>query len=526
MASLGQSRQRDSWSLVRTQRWRGPSPAAYTASMRRLALPASSLTSLSALLLLLCIGCGGGETPAGGNPGISSAETKQPHVDTSPTKGLLAADDTRDLIILSIDTLRADRLPFYGAERATGGDAQEPWSLTWMAEQGTVYEQTWAPAGMTLPSFSSFWTGLEPLEHGGISNHRAIQAPTFAMELADSGWRGHLSVSNRVLGKGSGVQRGFASGGVFAKEKEPQGPADLLRRTADDITAGQRLFVWGHFMAPHQPYEPREPHRYRWSSAQGIAGTKNNLTAIHRDPSAASAEMLANLRSLYDEEILTANDYTMELLRGLEAQYQKAGRGALLDNAVVVFMSDHGEELADHAGYFMHAKSLYSGVIQIPLVILGREWKSGVRIAEPISLNDVLPMVLKGTAPHRDTFVAAYRQGYYSIRDARWTLVHNPGNQRSGPAEPPANVDFVYPEVALFDRHADPLEQTNVARNHPEVTRRLLDSLNAWYGGLKVSFDTSDMTPEQIEQVQQTGYAGMDDPDEGIFTPWTGADWK
>lgn len=492
--------------------------------MRRPALPASSAPLWLPFLLAFLVSCGGGEPQGGG--GAADQGVKQPHVSTSPTEGLLAANDSRDLIVLSIDTLRADRLPFYGAERATGGDANTPWSLSWMAAQGTVYDQTWAPAGMTLPSFSSFWTGLEPLEHGGISNHKAITAPTFPMALAQAGWSGHLSVANRVLGRGSGVQRGFQSGGVFAKEKEPLGPANLLQRTATDIAAGKRLLVWGHFMAPHQPYEPRAPHRFHWSTDPGIAGSKENLIAIHRDPSSATPEMYENLRALYDEEILTANDYTMELLQGLEKQYQDAGRGSLLDNAVVVFMSDHGEELGHHSGYFMHAKSLYSGVIQVPLVILGKEWQAGARVQEPISLNDVLPMVLHGTAPSRDTFVAAYRQGYYSIRDARWTLVHNPGGEVEGPAEPPADVAFTYPQVALYDRLADPLEQHDVAREHPEVTRRLLDSLHAWYLGLKIAFDTSEMTPEQIAQVQETGYAGTDDPEEGIYTPWTGSEWK
>lgn len=507
------------------------SSAAYTEAMSRSVQTASRPALLPQLLLLLALpmsgACGGGEsTDQGAGTGGSQAAATQPHVSTSPTSGLFHADDKRDLIILSIDTLRADRLPFYGAERAAGGDPEMEGSLSWLAAQGTVYEQAWAPAGMTLPSFSSFWTGLEPLEHGAISNHEGMTAPTFGMAMAERGWRGHLSVANRVLSKGSGVQRGFVSGGMFAKEKEPLGPADLLRRTVGDIAAGERVFVWGHYMAPHQPYEPRAPHRYRWASEQGVAGTKNNLMTLHRNPSSGTEEILQNLRSLYDEEILTANDYSMELLQGLDRQYRDAGRGGLLDNAVLVFMSDHGEELADRHGYFMHAKSLYSGVIQVPLVIVGEEWQAGARIAEPISLNDILPMVLQGTAPSRDTFVAAYRQGYYSIRDARWTLIHNPGAQESGPAEPPSDVAYPYPVVALYDRLADPLEQVDVSRANPEVTRRLLDSLHAWHGGLEARHVTAQMSAQQIAQVKATGYAGEDDPEEGIFAPWTGEQWQ
>ncbi|MCP4093924.1 MAG: sulfatase-like hydrolase/transferase [Planctomycetes bacterium] len=452
-----------------------------------------------------------------------------------PEEGVLGAAKPLDLVVVSIDTLRADRLPFYGAERATGGDPGQKWSLSWVAANSTLFEQVWAPAGMTLPSFGSFWTGLSALEHGALRNFHQVQAPTMVVELEKSGWQAHASVANYSLRPeegeqpGSGLDPGFKSYQVFRKELEPRGPAELLKMTAADIAASKRSLIWAHYMAPHQPYQPHPNHLGTWSKADGPAGTREILDVIHADPSVADAATLDHLRSLYDEEILTANDYMMEFLSGLEAQYQQAGRGSLLENAVVVVMSDHGEELAFHEGYFMHAKSLYAGVTQVPLMVLGGTWGKGTRIARGISLQEILPMVLHGVQPQATVHFSTWAEGYFAARDERWTLIHNPSGSAQGPKEPPKAVDFVYPSVALFDRLADPLEKNNVASAHPEETRRLLDALHDWYYGLDTESNRNSkpLTPDEIANLEALGYAvGDDGRPIDLNLPWPGSQWS
>ena len=448
-----------------------------------------------------------------------------PSIDLPP--GLLDEGDTHDLILVAIDTLRADRLPFYGADRATGGDPETPFTLSWLAQNGTLFEHVWAPAGRTMPSFSSLWTGLAPAEHGAVNNVDRVRAPTYAMDLAQRGWSGHSAVSNYILREGTGLQRGFDTYAIHTKEVEPNGPAELLTRTASDIKAGKRMFVWGHYMAPHQPYQPNPKFLGRFSSADGVAGNKSTLQILHRDPSRHTQEISDQLHALYDEEILTAGAYVTELLTGLDKQYRDAGRGGLLDNAVVVFLSDHGEGLGDHSGYYMHAKSLHSGVIQVPLMILGRGWEAGRRESRGVALAEVLPMVLSAKPPSREFFVASFGFGFYSIRDDRWTLVHNPEDNRLGPLAPPKDAAFHYPVVGLFDRLADPLEQKDVSLENPEVTRRLLDALNDWYTDLAPPYgeEGSAMTPEELKTIGQIGYATDDLEGEG-GVPWRGAQWN
>ncbi|MHC4824523.1 MAG: sulfatase-like hydrolase/transferase [Planctomycetota bacterium] len=469
-------------------------------------------------LCLLALGvssCSGGEDPVPAVPSIDMPA------------GLFADGDSRDLILVAIDTLRVDRLPFYGAERATGGDPETPFSLSWLARNGTLFEQVWAPAGRTMPSFSSLWTGLEPAEHGAVNNLDRVLAPTFAMDLAERGWSGHSAVSNFILRKGTGLQRGFADYAMHRKEDEPNGPAELLTRTAADIAAGKRMFVWGHYMAPHQPYAPAPEHLGTYSSADGVAGIKTTLQILHRDPSRHTEVISEQLHALYDEEILTAGDYVTELLTGLDRQYREADRGGLLQNAVVVFLSDHGEGLGDHSGYYMHAKSLYSGVIQVPLMILGEGWEPGRRESRAVALAEVFPMVLSGESPSREYFVASFGFGFYSIRDQRWTLVHNPEDDPLGPSAPPQDAAFHYPVVGLYDRLADPLEQRNVAADNPEVTRRLLDALNDWYTGLEPPYGEEgvEMSPDEMQTIGEVGYA-TDDLEGAGGIPWRGAQWN
>jgi arylsulfatase A-like enzyme len=443
-----------------------------------------------------------------------------------PAEGVLAASNKLDLVVISIDTLRADRLPFYGAAHATGGSVEQKWSLSWMAQQGTLFEQVWAPAGMTLPSFGTLWTGLSPFEHGAQSNYQQVLAPTFSMELANQGWSNHAVVSNRILHKRSGVQRGFATYAVRAKEQEPDGPALLLANTAADIQAGKHTLIWAHYMAPHQPYEPNPVHLGKFSTPGELAASKQNLEAIHAGSLLADAATLDHLRGLYDEEILTANDYVVTFLSGLEAQYQAAGRGALLDNAVVVVLSDHGEELANHESYFMHAKSLYAGATHVPLVVLGGQWSTGKRIPRGLALAEVLPMVLHGQQPQSQVYFSAWRDFYFAARDDRWTLIHNPSNNPYGPKEPPQGVTFLYPQVALFDRLADPLEQHDVAAANPDVTRRLLDELHAWYFQLNQTVGDVELSAEQRAMLEESGYAGGGDGQVNLDLPWRGEQWN
>ncbi len=395
-----------------------------------------------------------------------------------------------DVIVVTVDTLRADRLGLYGAERETDLAADEPWSPRWLGARGTVFESCWAPAGKTVPSLATLWTGREPLEHGALTHMTVMQGPTYAEELRQRGYRTFGRCANASVVPAYGIHRGFEDYALRPKQREPEVGDDLLQLAAPALEAGEPLLLWAHFMAPHQPYAPPAEHDL-WSDPDGPRGDNDTLFRLNREPEAADPETTAQLKALYDGDVRYASSMARDFLAGLDALYREAGRGGLLENAVVVFSSDHGEELGDRHGYFLHAKSLYAGVTRVPLVIAGPGWTAGERRAGGVALADVLPLAMGREPAGRRYFVSTWQREFWSIRDDRWTLVTSPCDHLpDGPHEPPTPKSggrFPYPELALYDRQADPLELADVASQHPDEVGRLLAALNQWLDGLELA---------------------------------------
>ncbi len=392
-----------------------------------------------------------------------------------------------DFVFISIDTLRADHLGSYGYSRQTDGDPGEEWSLAWLAAHGHRFEHCWAPIGKTMPSLASFWTGLFPLEHGAISNPTTLAADLrhFADVLGRNGYQNHAVVANRALGASMGLARGFDSYDMRAGDKEGQLGPVLLQRAEAAIQSGEKLMVWAHWMSPHQPYTPPADLAQLYTQRSEPEANNDLLYGFHRNPSGLTPELKQYTIDLYDAEIVSAAQRVQEFLRGLDQRYRAAGRGGLAENAVIVFFSDHGEELAERHGYFLHAKSLYSGVLRVPLVILA-PGESAAVIDKPIALEGVMPWLVDGTTPVRTQFPASWQTSFYAWRSDQWTLVQNPGRNALGPLEPPDDVAYAYPFVALYNRNTDPFELNDVAALHPQITKRLLQEQYDWFQSLQI----------------------------------------
>jgi arylsulfatase A-like enzyme len=465
--------------------------------------------------LALVLGACGAEP---GNSGTQSEGETPPPISGPALQG--------DLIFVSIDTLRADHLPFYGYERDTAGDPQDAHSLAWLAEQGTVYDSVWAPIGKTMPSLASFWTGMFPLEHGAISNPTLLSLPSYVQSLADAGYVTHARVANRALQPGMGLDTGFLSYGILPKEREPEIPEALLEQSRPIIAAGEPLMLWAHFMAPHQPYTPAPHLADRFTDRPQTPADNAALYGFHADPASLDEATKQALIGLYDAEILTASGYVQELLAGLDRAYREAGRGSLLEAATVVFFSDHGEELAERHGYFMHAKSLYRGVLHVPLVIAGRGQRAA-RQPEPRALIDVLPELLSQKKPSREIWAASWQTQFYALRDSRWTLIHNPAGDPHGPIEMPREIAYRYAEIELYDRQADPLELHNLAAKHPAEVERMLGRMHAWYQAIelrKAQFLPGTDPLEEQKRLAALGY--LEEVPDALVAPWTVEQWK
>lgn len=269
-----------------------------------------------------------------------------------------------NVLLVSVDTLRPDRLGCYGATRV------ETPAIDGLARAGVRFDQAFTPVPLTLPAHWTILTGVEPWHHGVVDNGMTLAAPpaaTLAERFAGAGYETAAFVSAFVLHRTFGLDRGFA--------RYDDGPAadaaldQLLHATgrADErvdraLAWLQRertrpFFLWLHVFDPHAPYDPPEGFRARYAERP------------------------------YDGEVAFVDTQVARLLSALD----RSGAAA---RTLVVLLSDHGESLGEH-GEQTHGIFLYDATLRVPLILRlpGRLAAGEVR-REPVTLADVAPTVL------------------------------------------------------------------------------------------------------------------------------------
>jgi arylsulfatase A-like enzyme len=272
-----------------------------------------------------------------------------------------------DIVLVVIDTLRADHLSLYGHSRLTSPN------LDAIGRDGVWFSRAYAHSGWTLPSFSSLFSGLLPHQHGVGRDRTNIhlfgrlrpEVQTLAELLADGGYRTAAVMNNTFLAPEFGLSQGFES-------YLWQGASNQDFRSAKDTvdegmawldTAEQPAFLVLHFMEPHANYDPREAVRHRFTKA-GEAPVPVPFTYQDGQREEPYSELdIEYLKALYDEEILDADLGVGHLVQSLRDRNS-------FDQTVLVVTSDHGEEFWDH-GRFEHGQNLHSELTRVPLVMHG-----------------------------------------------------------------------------------------------------------------------------------------------------------
>lgn len=291
----------------------------------------------------------------------------EPREGTTPTRP--------NLVLIVIDTLRADRLPFYGHS-----DDTAPF-LTSLAERSLVFTNAHSTSSWTAPAMASMFLSLHPFQHGmhvaSLSADRASfeimvlpdAVPTLAESLREIGYETFAVVDNQNVSQKPGFDRGFDRFAATQYEAAPQVNA-TLDDWRGDILSSQPFFLYVHYMDPHMPYHERQP----WYGAHPLAGKEGDYE-----------DRLAR----YDSEIQFVDSY----LENFFASFSWP------DDTVVLITSDHGEEFGDHGGE-QHGRTLYTEVVDVPLLLHApSRWPEGQRIDRRVSLVDVAPTLL-GLAGH------------------------------------------------------------------------------------------------------------------------------
>ncbi len=385
------------------------------------------------------------------------------------------------IVLITVDTLRADHLGCYGS-----ATAHTP-NIDTLAARGVRFETALSPAPLTLPAHASLMTGVDPPQHGVRHNsiHRlGPELPTLAEGLRGAGYATAAFVGALVLDSRFGLGRGFdvyddrTSGRVSGATGYAERPADAVVSGALAWleTAPERYFLWLHFYDAHADY----------AAPPGFA------SAFASDP--------------YAGEIAFVDAEVGRLLAAIDA-----GPGS--EAALAIVTADHGESLGEH-GEPTHSHTVYEATQRIPLILAGAGLPAGRVAPGPASLIDIAPTLLAwvGAAPlplargrdlrvvmraaelaqrpiYMETLATQFDFGWsplLALRAGRFKLVRAPR-----------------PE--LYDVFEDPGETRNLALEQPERLARLDAQLDAWDAG-RVASTRANVPAEERARLRELGY--------------------
>jgi arylsulfatase A-like enzyme len=401
-------------------------------------------------------------------------------VDSSDTADLWAGvPEHPNVLFVLTDTLRADHLTPYGYHRDT-----TPWFEAFAAES-VLFEEATSQNAWTPPSVSSIFTGLYARAHGVVALHDATGTGgnvlaeahhTLAELFSEAGYRTGALVKSPVPEADRGYAQGFGSfetvSGMIAHETSGEELAAGARAWLDEASAFEEpFFLYLHFMEPHTPYIAPLPYREQfdegWDSA--LQGTHAEILKIRSGESEASSDDRERLVSLYDGELAYWDVQVASVVSHLEEL-------GLLEESIVVFVGDHGEQFAEH-GDWLHG-ALFQENIHVPMV-LRIPGVTGRRIPGPVQLMDITPTLagLCGLKPLGIWQARDLRQAIGKRRATGGSVFSQYGTERS--LVNTNRMKFLFEDGAakLFDLEADPLEQNDLAWN-PDFSK-VLSNLEA-----------------------------------------------
>jgi arylsulfatase A-like enzyme/Tfp pilus assembly protein PilF len=390
-----------------------------------------------------------------------------------------------NLLLVTIDTLRADHLPAYGYTKI-----HTP-NLDRLANESFVFDNAIAQVPMTLPSHTSILTGLLPPVHGVRDNAGFILDPkvtTVAETLKAKGYTTAAFISSFVLDSQFGLAQGFdLYSDNFSLVQDRIDTSHISRRAEEtelEVDAwlkknsNQKFFLWVHYYDPHDPYDPPEPYKTEYAS------------------------------SLYDGEI-AYTDHVFGKLYGLLDELQ------LKEKTIVVMVGDHGEGLGEHKEQ-THSIFIYNATQHVPLMVRLPKIKSK-RVKGVVSLVDIVPTVLEwlGIQPDQNLqgrslipLIDAKDSPRFAYSESIFPELH----YGFSPLRKITTDQYEFidaPNAELYDSVKDRSELKNLIKEKPEIAKVLHQKLDEILKSLQTdSRQTQKMDAESEEKLRALGYVG------------------
>ena len=397
------------------------------------------------------------------------------------------------IVFISIDTLRADRLPAYGSTRIKTPNIDS------LAAEGVLFEQAYAHSPQTLPSHTSILSGQLPFEHGVRDNIGfTVKAGQRFLQhaLREQGYATAAFVSSYVLRRQTGIAQGFEIFDDDLPAASAATPLGQVQRPGDqtvaaatrwlDAQTSTRFFLFAHLFEPHRPYT---------APARFTAGDR------------------------YDAEVAYADELVGHLLNHLRAKDR-------YDRATIVLFADHGEGLGDH-GEDEHGIFLYRETIQVPLIIrLPGSRDAGRRVTAPVQHIDLVPTVLALAGAARQSEVAPpASRGRSLLPLIEGTGTLPPVQIYSETLSPRLHFGWselyalsdglhryiLAPRDELYNVLEDPKELNSIAAERPQVRSAMRLALQRITAGAGVSAPSA-ISDEERRKLAALGYVGLQAP--------------
>lgn len=399
------------------------------------------------------------------------------------------------IIFISLDTLRADHLGCYGYDKNTSP------AIDRIAEEGTLFENAFVQRGLTQPSLASIMTSLYINQHKLLdhiySSTLSEDNTTLAEYLSRNDYVTKVWCSNLLVTEETGILQGFKE--VVLEEDEDKMTSSALKWIADFNSERPKdnFFLWIHYIDPHAPYTARKPYIDQFeSSYDGNYGDEILFTEvddIFLQKRKLSEEDLEHIISLYDSQIARVDDLIKQITDKLKDLN-------IYDDTLLVFFSDHGEELYEHNNYMEHYRSVYEDVLHIPLIVR----YPGVvpvkkRIDNVVEAIDIMPTILEmsGISPDnkisglslkplwegkefkKNFAVSEFWNKIFTLRTDKWAYIWNP--EEIWPEDTRfTGGEYPVQREELYNIIDDKYQQNNLVSEKKETADILNKQISEW----------------------------------------------
>ena len=420
------------------------------------------------------------------------------------------------ILLIAIDTLRADHLSCYGYRVKTSPFIDK------IASEGAIFKYAYAPAIPTHPGYTTMLTGVHPLHHKIVCHAGSIflskDIPLVSELLKKKGYITAAADNLATMKGGEWFIRGydyyFATGGIVVISKGIKISGEIvLNKTLEFLDMwsnklkDKKFFLFVHFWDPHAPYYPPEDlvkKIFKGDPSQGNLKEKVEKTVWGRYLLKGWLGKLVEkgirnpdyIEALYDAEIMYTDDKVKKI-------YEKLEELGIIDDTIIIITADHGESMGEHDIFYDH-HGLYEWDIRIPLIVRYPEKvPKGTKVDVFVQHTDIVPTILDvaSCTPGEHIYgksliklIEGEWNGYdkvllmentrmtkRAIRTRKWKLIET---MRPDPYGRPAGY------LELFDLEKDPLEQNNLAYENRDIALRLLGELEeTWRKVLKGTED-------------------------------------